>query len=704
MSWTTQILEDPLWQARHHHGSGAEAGGRRLVKTCLLQAECLVSQLLPESAWNAWKESGSHGQVALADYTSRQFVAASDEALSADVEGNTSWSVGLEPLELLSSSSKQISRRRRHKRASAKPVPPPYILERSDVCCSSPETIRIVARVLVFRNGQTIMSDEGNNHVVESNEIKNAIDAQIRQILSSWSNDCFNIANAMNYVATSVLQHNLRQELQSETGLNAVAFVANAAILPRKSGASQAPMASPPAVPFLAPEGSEMTHTVRIPLSQLLVPFLKSKMVDMHQQDAADSVVLSGLLVPRGVSLIVGGGYHGKSTLLRAVAAGVYNKIPGDGREFCVTVSQALNIRAEDGRYVNNCNVSGFIGNLPAPPPTNGHIPRAPDTKHFSTGEASGSTSQAANVIEALEMKTTAFLVDEDVGAANFLARDGRMRALVMDESITPLLYRVNGLYQTHGVSSIVVVGGVGDWLDVPHHVILMEKYSCFDATAKARSVSKQFSHGHVQYAGRGVVHRLEWDQDEYTPIPRRPSDETAKALDRDTTALGLMEGGTGLAFHQIHSDDSSNSSESDVDGEDDRYIDMSRCEQLLGKKPQLYGCGLAALWILKACRENPGLGLSDLLDRLDREIDQNGLLSVLAPDDSATQHELIEHLGFMYRPRRLEVGQAICRLRGILFEELPIQVNEAKIKARAEEERKKREMMEIWNARRKKG
>ena len=142
---------------------------------------------------------------------------------------------------------------------------------------------------------------------------------------------------------------------------------------------------------------------------------------------------------------------------------------------------------------------------MPTPP----GVEKSLDTRHFSSRDSSGSTSQAANVVEAIEMGASALLVDEDVSAANFMARDGRMRALVMDESITPLLYRVNGLYNSHGISSVVVVGGVGDWLDVPHNVILLDKYVASDATKKANSISYQFSYGHVQYGGRGVVHRL---------------------------------------------------------------------------------------------------------------------------------------------------------------------------------------------------
>jgi Predicted ATPase of the ABC class len=177
-------------------------------------------------------------------------------------------------------------------------------------------------------------------------------------------------------------------------------------------------------------------------LDQAASPYFRP--APLANSNSGTLVTLHGLLVKRGITLIVGGGYHGESTLLRCIAAGVYNKIPGDWREFCVTVPDALSIRAEDGRYVNNCNVSAFISNLPtfpldsiettestpalsigtlAPPPSR--------TQHFSTGEASGSTSQAANMAEAIELGVTAMLVDEDVSAANFMARDGRMRALV---------------------------------------------------------------------------------------------------------------------------------------------------------------------------------------------------------------------------------------------------------------------------------
>ena len=218
-------------------------------------------------------------------------------------------------------------------------------------------------------------------------------------------------------------------------------------------------------------------------------------------------------------------------------------------------------------------------------------------------------------------MGASALLVDEDVSAANFMARDGRMRALVMDESITPLLYRVNGMYKTHGISSVVVVGGVGDWLDVPHTVILLNKYVASDATKKAASVSYQFSYNHVQYAGRGVVHRLPWDK-EGTPAQRRLTDEYIASYGNNTS-VSLMEGGHVVSLHEETDDDTAI-----MDDDDVGCIDMSRCEQLMGKKNQLYACGLCVAWILRAAKQNPTLGIKELATRLEEAMDHAGGLA----------------------------------------------------------------------------
>ena len=236
-----------------------------------------------------------------------------------------------------------------------------------------------------------------------------------------------------------------------------VAFVANDSILPRENGISDKPMKN--AVKFKSPEKFEIT---------LNLPSGKE---------------VSGMGIPKGITLIVGGGYHGKSTLLAALERGIYNHVAQDGREFIISETDAVKIRAEDGRNVEKVNISGFINNLPG----------NKDTIAFSTENASGSTSQAANVAEALEYGTSLLLIDEDTSATNFMIRDGRMQKLVAKEKepITPFIDRVKKLYDNFGVSTILIIGGSGDYFDVANHVIMMDEYVPKDVTEKAKKIAK---------------------------------------------------------------------------------------------------------------------------------------------------------------------------------------------------------------------
>ena len=296
------------------------------------------------------------------------------------------------------------------------------------------------------------------------------------------------------------------------------------------------------------------------------------------------------------------------------------------------------------------------------------------------------------------------------------------MRALVMDESITPLLYRVNGLYNTHGISTVVVVGGVGDWLDVPHQVILLDKYIVSDATAKANSISRQFSYGHVQYAGRGVVHRLEWDR-KGTPKPRRPTDSFSELFDSDVT-VSLLDGGRGLVVYKEGGDDDSSSDGTNIslvgDDEEEGCIDASRLGQLLGKN-QLFAVGLCAAWILQNAPKNPQAGLKDLLHLLDSALDQGGMSLLLTQlkesnsdnNDGDTHYDssscwfsksmiqVLESVGYLERPRNFEIGQALTRMRGIRFDELPVPDDGSEEAARIEEEEKRKALAALWAKRR---
>ncbi|HHF98866.1 MAG TPA: ATPase [Candidatus Aerophobetes bacterium] len=243
-----------------------------------------------------------------------------------------------------------------------------------------------------------------------------------------------------------------------ERGL--VAFVGNNSHLPRASGVDERPLLSEKVIPFTSPPSLEVTFNL------------------------PNSGTIKGMGIPQGITLIVGGGYHGKSTLLNALAAGCYNHIPGDGREWVVTVEDAVKIRAEDGRFISNVDISPFIN----------HLPFGEDTTSFSTKNASGSTSQAANIIEALEAGTSLLLIDEDTSATNFMIRDERMQELVVKEKepITPLIDKIKLLYRDLKVSTILVMGGSGDYFDVADTVIMLDSYRVFDVSEKARTIAKK--------------------------------------------------------------------------------------------------------------------------------------------------------------------------------------------------------------------
>ena len=368
----------------------------------------------------AIQEGGRVAQVAVTDYLIRSFTTLSDG--HSQPTPHTLYSLTLERLDQRSGTSDQFRRR-----LGATEALPPYLLERSDIGWTQHnDQFYFYLRVGLWQpreasgqNGRNPQTNTSNSALSLSELDELQLTKTLLRMMDSFF-ETTNLATLLTHVAVAVCQDRLRQALVDAGG---VAFVANGSILPRKSGASQAPMASPPAVPFVAPPNSPALHrALTIDLGRLR-PFidLAGCTNDMEMGETT-TVTLEGLFVPSGITLICGGGYHGKSTLLRCIAAGVYNKIPGDGREYSVTRTDALSVRAEDGRYVQNCNISAFISNLPSLPGMEGGV----DTKHFSTKEASGSTSQAANVVEALELGCKAMLVDEDVSAANFMARDGR--------------------------------------------------------------------------------------------------------------------------------------------------------------------------------------------------------------------------------------------------------------------------------------
>lgn len=249
-------------------------------------------------------------------------------------------------------------------------------------------------------------------------------------------------------------QEFIRKQLKDK---KLISFIANNSILPRESGISQKPLKD--GKKFISPKELEIEF------------------------NTPNRGLIKGMGIPEGITLIVGGGYHGKSTLLKALELGVYNHIEGDGREFVITDNTALKVRAEDGRAITKTDISLFINNLP-----NGK-----DTKKFYTENASGSTSQAANIIEGIESGTKLFLIDEDTSATNFMIRDSVMQQLVSKdkEPITPFIDVARSLYKQKGISTILVAGSSGDFFDIADLVIQMDNYEPYEVTKKAKALSR---------------------------------------------------------------------------------------------------------------------------------------------------------------------------------------------------------------------
>jgi predicted ABC-class ATPase len=379
----------------------------------------------------------------------------------------------------------------------------------------------------------------------------------------------------------------LRDSLAEHT---LVAFVADGALLPRESGVSDRPLRDD-AVAFESP------------------PSLR---VDLAGPNCGQ---LSGMGIPEGVTLIVGGGYHGKSTLLNALAHGVYNHIPDDGRDYVVARADAVKIRAEDGRFIEQVDISPFISNLPF----------GRDTRAFSTPNASGSTSQAANIIEALEAGAKVLLLDEDTSATNFMIRDERMQSLVAKdrEPITPLIDTIRALYDERGVSSVLVMGGSGDYFDVADTVIMLDQYRPLDVTGEAKRIAQEHpTSRRVEFAGHFTDLRARIPLARGVQAQRGPRGRVKiRARGEDAISFGHEE------------------------------IDLSAVEQIV-EQSQVRACG----WMIHRAAERLFDGkrtLPEILDLIEQELDDKGLeamLPNLAPDFA--------------RPRRHELAAALNRLR----------------------------------------
>ncbi|XP_026190795.1 uncharacterized protein LOC34619268 [Cyclospora cayetanensis] len=410
-------------------------------------------------------------------------------------------------------------------------------------------------------------------------------------------------------------QEFLRSKLK-EKGLTS--FVANGACLPRRSGVDDAPMTreqDPNLVLFQSPPNLECEFTL------------------------PNTGKVRGMGIPRGITLIVGGGFHGKSTMLEALQVGVYNKVPGDGREFVVTEPQAVKIRAEDGRMVTSVDISPFISNLPF----------GKSTSYFSSADASGSTSQAANIMEALEFGASALLIDEDTCATNFMIRDARMQALVAKEKepITPFLFRVKRLFTELNVSTVMVIGGSGDFFEVADVVLQFDKYQAYNVTQKAKEIVKQFA---SKEAGQLALQTpLSHANVPFGPIRQRV------AVEESLHPKGKVKvGGTRAIAYGGTS------------------IDVTGVEQLVDNS-QTRGIACFIQKIAENYEQMKRGGKRSLRSMIEAQYEK-----VVHGSPAGCTHPLLDCLstwhypvGDLALPRALEIGCAISRLRGLKISEV---------------------------------
>lgn len=389
-----------------------------------------------------------------------------------------------------------------------------------------------------------------------------------------------------------------------ERGL--VAFVADGSVLPRASGISSRPLAG--ARPFRAP--GELRVTLDLP----------------HRGK------VSGMGVPRGVTLIVGGGFHGKSTLLKALQEGVYDHVAGDGRELVITDAAAVKLRAEDGRLVREVDISPFITGLPD----------GRDTSSFTTEDASGSTSQAAATMEALEAGARVLLIDEDTSATNFMVRDELMEAVVAPdhEPIIPFVERVRELWEGAGVSSVLVVGSSGSYFTVADTVVQMDAYEAYDITARVRRVLARRG---VSQAGERIS-RAACDATTLMPAPRpialRALPQRSRGAQRGSSARGerVKVRARGLEGFSV------GGAEADVRLVE-QLVDAEQVAALAQLTRLVFERGLLC----------GGASLAEVVDELERRLDEEGWEALAVSGPTASGLAL---------PRRQEIFAALNRLR----------------------------------------
>ncbi|UUV18568.1 ABC-ATPase domain-containing protein [Fusobacteria bacterium ZRK30] len=387
------------------------------------------------------------------------------------------------------------------------------------------------------------------------------------------------------HIKTNLKSDSIRRAIKKE---NLIVFIENNSKLARTSSIDDRVLTD--GIPFNTPKSLEVT---------------------LHL-DNGD--IVTGMGVPKGITVITGGGFHGKSTLLTAIEKGVYNHITGDGREGVITDRDTVKIRAEDGRWIDGLDISNFINNLP----------HKKDTRNFTTANASGSTSQAANIMEALELGATTLLIDEDTTATNFMVRDRKIQELISHkkEPITPFIERIESM-RAEDLSVIIVVGGLGDYFSMADRVIMLDEYKILDVTKKAKLISEKFENSNV----RGVTEKFN------IPFRKLDSQKTKRLFNSDRCKVKTR----GLDELLI----------------DRESIDIRNLEQYV-ENGQVTFTGEIIRKVFSQCGHGT---FKDKLEKIQTEIDKNNLSKLLKSNS-----------GSLVESRKYEIAGAITRLRKDIF------------------------------------
>ncbi len=407
----------------------------------------------------------------------------------------------------------------------------------------------------------------------------------------------------------------IRQKLDE---FDLIAFVADGSILPRRSGIDDRPMTGI----VVSIDTLDVVNPGEIG-ANIVIPFKAPQSLRIKIQTPNRGPV-SGMALKPGVTLIAGGGFHGKSTLLSALEKGVYDHIPGDGREYVVTVQGAVKVKAEQGRNIEKVDIRPFIN----------HLPFERSTRAFSTPNASGSTSQSANIMESLQMGASVILIDEDTSATNFMIRDVRMQHLVPKdrEPITPFIDKIRLMYSDLGVSSILVMGGSGDYFDVADVVLVLDNYKVLDMTVKAQTIA-------IEHLTRREIEGGERFGD---LVSRCAIKRSLSPRSGQHEVKIDVKGKTKILYGE---------SEIDLSAQD-QLVDY--CQTRAVADAIYYGVSD----YLKDLESN--LTISELIEKIDGDISERGL-DILSPFVR----------GDYARPRRFEIGAAINRLRSLKVRQL---------------------------------